>query len=1110
MSVTEFNRFILLLPLAFELIFFGFSLAAMPPLLMVMIAFPAMFIIPGIMLLAILRKGIYTNALQLVVEGFFISTVMAVMLTSIMLAADLSLTSFNYSIVALSFVSILTIIGFAQKMEVHASKNDLLRLALVFIVYVVLIIFLIAIPRLFTPDENNYISSARMGILDGAIPPITGIDSNASGVKALLAGRCFWTYLLASFLGSTGLPAYQAGLIGAGFLIMTALASSLMVKNKWLSTVVFLAVTINPLLFFFSNLALNDLALSFYTVFAVLFFVRSFSKTGNNISINIVNLSYSLICVIVLALIKLNLLVFLAMWIILVCIMLKYKLYKLNRKYKILFMAVLVPVLVYELCLDLPYVISVWIFRSSEFGYLFGKFLYISPIERLAGWFIVPWWNPTASTLFAKSSVTYLDYFTRILMPESSSLLISAVILALPIFIMRWDMRKELDKIVLTSVVLLSLSLFYFHAVSSVNLSDASRYSLWMIPLWIPLALMTLKDITDCSSFRKFFPVLLASLLLLGINIYISRETGGVYVGYPLNYRIMTIDAIMVQLISMIVIIGLVFLRNELSAVRSALSRKLPLVNVATLRNTMFCLLIVVMLLSEIYFTTLFVSQSQLCESHSFTAIDEVISNFTGKESLVFANNYIYMRPYLNANMFEEGLLLPPPATREELFELIEVAPNNTLFLISTDSSTTWLEYGNTYIKSYTQFDVITPEKPSVFKLPKLNLTEPPILLMTFDAANSTTIIDSSNYHNDGSNHGALPVEGYYGDALRFDGKGYVSISANDIPRVHDGLTISFFANISQAEPSRGYMILSKGYATSNGSYHIFVWDGNLIFSIGKYDNVDRYLSVPAEKFLGDWQHFIFTYDGEAIRLFVDGVLVDSKSAQGPIRASDYDLEIGRDSERKSYCFIGAIDELQISNKTLNQLDLVESYFDSFALRICKVSLAKGEVSIFKSVKSTCENVQRNVLIKTAKNTIDNNLTITISLEIESSTLSDVTVLVATDRVTKVYPVHLNVGTNNVKFEYPYIRDPSWSEAGGPDWHYLNEPRIILIDENEVLYNRFLPVWDLKHINALLLVFTLVLVALLCLLNLKRHTKVKESCGSRCSLPPFLPSEDSR
>jgi len=243
-SVTEFNRFILLLPIAFELIYFGFSFTAMPPSFMAIIAFPAMFIFPGVMLLAVLRKGIYTNALQLVVEGFFISTVMAVMMTSVMLAQGLSLTSFNYSIVALSFVSIVTIIGFARKIEIKPSKHDILLLALAFTVYVVLISCLGTFPRLFTPDETSYIFSARMGILDGVIPPMV-VMPNKSEVAALLEGRCFWIYLLASFLGSTGLPAYQAGLIGAGFLIMTALASSLMVKDKQLSAVVFVAVTID-------------------------------------------------------------------------------------------------------------------------------------------------------------------------------------------------------------------------------------------------------------------------------------------------------------------------------------------------------------------------------------------------------------------------------------------------------------------------------------------------------------------------------------------------------------------------------------------------------------------------------------------------------------------------------------------------------------------------------------------------------------------------------------------------------------------------------------------------------------------------------------------------
>ena len=245
--------------------------------------------------------------------------------------------------------------------------------------------------------------------------------------------------------------------------------------------------------------------------------------------------------------------------------MLRYKLYKQNWKYKVSLIAVVLPVLIYELCVDIPYVVSVWVLKNSELAGLFSKFLFISPAERLLGWFSAPWWNPSATTLFTRSFADYMDYFYRILMPESSSLLVAAIILALPILILSRNLRKKLDKtMMLTSLVLLSLCLFYFEALSSASISDASRYSLWMIPLWIPLALIVLQDIIkDSSPLRNLFPVLIAALILLWLNIWLSKEKVGVYVGYSLPSRIWTVDAVMTQLIAIVIILRLALCKDR-------------------------------------------------------------------------------------------------------------------------------------------------------------------------------------------------------------------------------------------------------------------------------------------------------------------------------------------------------------------------------------------------------------------------------------------------------------------------------------------------------------------------------------------------------------------
>jgi len=1051
---------IILLFLIIEFSYFILCITNTSWLLRVVFVLPSLFIIPGALLLAILRHSINSST-RLIVEGYFLSTILAVMLTSIMFMLDLPLIPFNYSLAVLILVLSLSVIALRMKIEFKLSKSDTPLVAVAVLAYVALTIYFSGLPRLFTPDETSYIFSARTGISNGVVPPM-GVQPDANEVSSLFQGRYFWIYLLASFIGSTGLPAYKAGLLNVSFLIMTALASSLLVENKWESVAVFMTVILNPLLFSFSALTLNDLAISFYTVFVVSHFISSFSKINNNLTISIKNLFYSLLGIIVVIMIKSNLMVFITMWIILVYIILRYKPYKRNQKYKILLVAIVLPVLIYELCIDIPYVISVWILKSRELGSIFRKFLFISPAEHLLGLFFVPWWNPTANTLFTRSFADYMDYLYRILMPESSSVLVSTIILVLPFFILSRNLQRMQNKKILVSLTLLSLWLFYMDTVRSHSLSDASRYSLWMIPLWIPLSLIVLRDIRDNPSFSKFLMVFIGALILLWINLWLSREKGGVYVGYYLPSRLWTVDAFMTQLILLLPILSLLFLEKDLLILRLITYRKLSAEKV-NLKNVALLLVITLILLNEVYFSSQFIEKSKLYENHGFNMISDVLNSLENNENLIFSNNYIYMRPYVNDKLFQQGLLLPLPDTKEEFLKLLEIAPNNTLLLISSDIDTTWYEYCNKYIKRYGDLDIIAPEKSTFPILPKINLTNP-ILKMTFDDANDTTVVDHSGFGNNGVNYGAKIVKGYYGNALRFDGKQWVSIPSKEVLNVRNEITISFLALIQEAKPSKGYMILSKGYAPFYGSFDIFIYDSKISFQLGQVGSI----SIPVEPYIGTWDYFVFVYDGKSMEVYVNGSLVASKPASGVIRSTEFDLEIGRDSERKLYYYVGLIDELQISNKALSKHLIVKMFHSSYAENVLRVSLPKGNASLFRVLNSNM-NKSQEINVSNLKFFIDKNYTIKLEFDIISSKSKNVTILISTDRFTKLYEVKLVPSINHIEFSFEYIRDTSWYEPGGFYWNHLAKTRVLIVEDGFLVFNQFLTLWNLKLVNLMLM-----------------------------------------
>jgi hypothetical protein len=903
-----------------------------------------------------------------------------------------------------------------------------------------------------------------MSILNGIAPPF--ISSNTIDIIALLQGRYFWTYLIASFLGATGLPAYQAGLLGTGFLVMIALASSLLIGNRCLSAAVFAIVIINPILFFFSAFSLNDLALSFYVVFVVLFFIKSFSKVGNEISISIKNLLYSFSGIIVLSFIKTNLLIIVPMWIILVYIMIRYRLYRFNLKYKVLFISLLLPVLIYELGLDIPYVVSKLILKRSDLVEFFGRFLFISPVQIFITWFFKPFWNPTTNTLIGLSFSKYVAYFYRLLNPESSGILISSIILALPIIAISKVLREDLNHKILTWIVIISVYLFYFYALTNSNLDDVGRYSLWIIPLWIPLAFIILQDIKENSSYRKLVPVSIAALILLWANIWLSKDEGGVYVEYILP-RLWTSDAIIIQLISLALIFGLLLASEYSIKIILDLNKQFSIVKTINPRNAMFSLMIILTLINGIYFSSQFIEKSYLYQDHGLSTLSSTLDDLTDAESLVFSNNYIYMRPYISDKLFKQGSLLTLPETASEFLRLVEVSPNNSLFLISYDADTTRDEYADKYIMNYPRAHarVITPEKPNVSRLPKFNLTEP-FLIIPFDDANKEKVIDYSGLGNNVVNHGAKLVEGYYGKALRFDGKEYISIQNNYVLNAKKAITIGFFAFIEKAEPSNSYTILSKSDAPGKG-YNVYLSDGYIYFRLGI---IGGPLSIPAEPYIGAWHHFIFTYDeDQPIQIYVDGIQVASTPGSGSISASGNDLEIGRDGQTQGDCFVGSIDELQISSKPLSIEDLTSSYYTSYALPIHDLPKSEKQAAFYRIINKGNEEGQI-VSVEDSSLSVGENRTITLKTQIDSPTSKNVTILVGTDRFTKVYTASLTTGTNVVKYQYNFLNDPAYHDSGGPYWNYMGQVRLIVLDNGSVVYNKFLTTQNLGLMNILLLV----------------------------------------
>jgi len=197
-GILKEGRIILLLLIIIEFSYFTSCLTNTSWLLRAIFALPSLFIIPGAILLAILRRSI-NNVIKLTVEGFFVSTIILVIFTLIMLMLGLPLIPFNYSLAVLILALSLSIIALIRKIEFKPSKSDGLLASIAFLSYIVLLVYFSRIPRLFILDETSYIADMRDMVLKDRVASWSSIFY--SGGSLIIRRACFLAFAWSIFFG---------------------------------------------------------------------------------------------------------------------------------------------------------------------------------------------------------------------------------------------------------------------------------------------------------------------------------------------------------------------------------------------------------------------------------------------------------------------------------------------------------------------------------------------------------------------------------------------------------------------------------------------------------------------------------------------------------------------------------------------------------------------------------------------------------------------------------------------------------------------------------------------------------------------------------------------
>jgi len=195
----------------------------------------------------------------------------------------------------------------------------------------------------------------------------------------------------------------------------------------------------------------------------------------------------------------------------------------------------------------------------------------------------------------------------------------------------------------------------------------------------------------------------------------------------------------------------------------------------------------------------------------------------------------------------------------------------------------------------------------------------------SFEDGSGSVAVDLSGNGNNGILNGSpIWTTGISGGALEFGG-GSDRVIITDSPSLDVTDTITITAWIKPERTGTQYVVKKARYDISDG-YELSLSGGGKVFtrfnqaSLGNDYKLYSQSDYPTDA--NTWQHLAATYDGQEIKLYVDGVLEASLPVAGLIiGANDAALGIGAQDDGLRP-FEGAIDQVHIYNYALSAAEI--------------------------------------------------------------------------------------------------------------------------------------------------------------------------------------------
>ena len=187
------------------------------------------------------------------------------------------------------------------------------------------------------------------------------------------------------------------------------------------------------------------------------------------------------------------------------------------------------------------------------------------------------------------------------------------------------------------------------------------------------------------------------------------------------------------------------------------------------------------------------------------------------------------------------------------------------------------------------------------------------------DELQGSTAADASGLQNDGTVAGnPLPITGQLDNGLQLDGSDYLVVSDDSSLDFNQGITLSVWVRPETRDTQ--YVLKKARHKMIDGFELSLSGTGKMFVRFNEDSARNDYRLDSSSSYPTDgqtWVHLAATYDGATIRLYVNGQLESTRTANFQIATNNVDLGIGAQDDGYR-AMQGGIDETRIYNRALN------------------------------------------------------------------------------------------------------------------------------------------------------------------------------------------------